>query len=325
MYTFLKISWRNIYRNFRRTMILAIIISIGYLGMIFSLSFMQGYLQQAIDSFVHSSIGHIQIHREGFVRNPVIKKRIQNPQQIETVLDQQEDIQVYTQRIKNQGIINSSESSAGVMIVGINPDQEAQVSNIKTSLVEGSFLTKDDARSIYLGKALAQKLKVGLDDKVVLMGQTINNEVSGGAYRIKGLFKTNAPGFDKSMAYITLPAAQTLFEMEHSVSEFVIIARDAKRLPILQGALNAQLHSQDLEILTWQEIIPLMAQMLESSSAAIYILLIIILIAICFSIVNTLFVIVFERFREFGIMKAMGTRPRQIFMLTQSLRLSFIT
>lgn len=322
MHTFLKIAWRNIQRNFRRTLILALIISIGYVGMIFTLSFMQGYLQQAIENVVHSSTGHIQIHQEGFVDNPVIKKRIADPAAIDAVLKGETGIKAYSQRVKNQGMINSSESSTGVMVVGIMPEREAQVSNIKSSLVAGQYLASGDEHSIYLGKALAKKLKVGLNDKVVLMGQTIQTEVSGGAYRIKGLFQTNAPGFDKSMAFITLPAAQKLFEMDQAISEFVIIARDPRNLTALQGRISADLAdlktqdtASDLEILTWQEIMPLIANMLESSSALIYILLLIILIAICFSIVNTLFVVVFERFHEFGVMKAVGTRSRHIFML----------
>ncbi len=316
MSTIIKISWRNLYRNARRTWLMALVIAIGFVGMIFTLSFAQGYLNQSINNAIEAQTGHIQIHQQGFHKNPVIKRRMNQPEQVEKVLIAQgDDIKSYTRRIKNQGMINSSESSAGVMIVGIDPAKEAEMTKIKSSLVEGEYLKADDHKMIYIGRKLAKKLKVGLGDKVVLMGQTVNLEIGAHALRIKGIFETDSPGFDKGMIFITLPTAQKLFEMESAVSEFSIIANDSQKLIPLQQAIQEELGTADYEIMTWQELMPMMATMLQTSSSVIYIIVVIILIAVSFSIVNTLFVIVFERFREFGIMKALGTRPRQIFML----------
>lgn len=316
MNTFLKISWRNIYRNPRRTFILAVVIAISYLGMMFMQAFMDGYLGGFLDSLINSHMSHMQIHEKGFNANPVIKKRMKEPTKIEQVLKQHaSEIKAYTPRVKNQGIINSSESSSGIMIVGIDPEREARVSNIKTLLSEGEYLEKDDDLSIYIGQALAKKLKVELGDKIVLMGQTIHYEVGGFAYRIKGIYKSNSPAFEKGMAFITIGAAQSLFEMDKAVSEFAMLVHHPDTLSQLQQSIKDDIQSDDIEVLKWTEIMANIAQMLEMSSNVMYIFQVIILIFICFSIINTLFVVVFERFKEFGIMKALGTRPKHIFML----------
>ncbi|PIQ28460.1 hypothetical protein COW36_13220 [bacterium (Candidatus Blackallbacteria) CG17_big_fil_post_rev_8_21_14_2_50_48_46] len=316
MNTLFKISWRNLYRNFRRTLIMAIVVAIGFVGTIFCLSFVQGYMRQTVENAIQAHTGHLQIHQLGFADNPVIKKRIQKPQTVERILSEHStEIQAFTQRIKNQGMINSSESSAGALIIGIDPEKEAEITQIKKSLVEGQYLAPDDAHAVYLGKALAKKLKVHLNDKIVLMGQTLHQEIGGGAFRVKGLFQTSSPSFDKAMVFITLPAAQNLFEMKTAVSEFTIIARQPETLEVLQTEIKSGLNAQDYEVLTWKELLPALAQLIETSSGTVYIIVFILLIGICFSIINTLFVIVFERFREFGIMKALGTPPRHIFVL----------
>lgn len=316
MNTLIKMSWRNLYRNSRRTLLMALVIAIGFVGMIFTLSFAQDYLKQSINNAIEAQTGHIQIHQQGFHKNPVIKRRMNDPEQVEKVLAAQGDaIKSYTHRIKNQGMINSSESSAGVMMVGIDPAKEAEMTKIKTSLVEGEYLNKADDKMVYISRKLAKKLKVERGDKVVVMGQTINLEIGAAALRIKGIFETDSPGFDKGMVFMTLPAAQKLFEMGPAVSEFSIIASDGNQLIPLQQAIKADLGTKIYEIMTWQELMPMMATMMQTSSSVIYIIVVIILIAVSFSIVNTLFVIVFERFREFGIMKALGTPPRHIFML----------
>jgi len=332
MITFLKISWRNVFRSLRRTIIIALVIAMGYTGMLFSWGMMNGFLNQSIDMLINSHLSHIQIHEKGFNNNPVIKKNIKEHDKIYNLIKDNSNIKAIAKRVKSQGMINSTETSSGVMIIGIDPDSEVKVSNIKDSLTEGKFIEKEDKNTIYLGKKLSEKLKAGIGDKVVLQASTINNEVGGAAYRIKGIFQTNSPEFDKAMVFITLKASQKLFEIKDYISEFAIILKKPKLLNETKTDIVSLLtlpsplagegekavqpsHLTQYEVLTWQEIMPGITRTIEMSTKMIYIFLIIILIAISCSIINTLFVVIFERFKELGIMKAIGTKPFQIFVL----------
>jgi len=325
MITFLKISWRNILRNPRRTIIIALIIAIGLVGMTFSWAFSNGFMKQSIDTLVNTHLSHIQIHEKGFNDNPVIKKNITESKKIYDLIKDNNNIKAITQRVKSQGMINSTETSSGVMITGIDPETEINVSNIKEFLIEGKFIEKDNKNTVYIGKKLAEDLKVGLGDKVVLMGQTINNEVGGAAFRVTGIYKSNSEEFDNSMVFTSLNSAQKLFEIKDFISEFAIIVKNPEllnetkadivsKISVLPSPSNSKLQTT-YEVLTWKEIMPGIASTIEMSNKIMYVFFLIVLISICFSIINTLFVVIFERFKELGIMKAIGTKPSQIFIL----------
>lgn len=316
MMTFLRISWRNVLRNPRRSMVIVMIIAVGLLGMVFSWAFSEGFLVQMVDTLINSHISHIQIHEKGFNNNPVIRTNIKDHEKIYSLIKNNNNIKYITERIKSQGIINSTEASTGILIIGIDPETEKNVSNIRSFLVEGKFVENDGKKNVFIGKKLAEKLKVGLGDKIVLMGQTVNNEVGGAAYRITGLFRTNSPEFDKSMVFISLKSAENLFEIGENISEFAIIVKEPQLLEKTKKELSDLINTENkYEVLTWKDIMPGMAWSIEISNNYMYVFFIIVLIAISFSIINTLFVVIFERFKELGIMKAIGVKPLHIFFM----------
>jgi len=310
----LKISWRNIWRNPRRSLIIALIIGIGFLGMGFSWAFTDGFFKQSIGTLINSHLSHIQIHENGFKDNQVIRKNIKEPDKILNLIKNNENIKAIAPRIKSEGMINSPESSSGVMIIGIDPRYEPYVSNIRDLVTEGKFLNNGNKNTILLGKKLAEKLKVKLGDKVVLMAQDLTLEVTGEAYRIGGLYESNSPDFDKGMVFISLNNAQEFFGITGKISEFAIILKDDKKLEETKNQIK-KLIGKEYETLSWKDIMPGMASSIEMSNTSIYIFFVIILVAISFSIINTLFVVIFERFKELGIMKALGTKPLTIFYL----------
>jgi putative ABC transport system permease protein len=312
---FIKMAWRNIWRNKRRSWIIICAVVIGLTGMIFSLAFMEGMMRQTLVNALGTHIGHIEIHKKGFENKRIISLNLENPQEIIRVVSEEPGVVACSPRIVTSGLISSSEGSSGITIVGVDPQKEPDVTTIKECVTKGQYLDVKGAFQILMGQGLAEKLKVGLGDKIVLIAQDLTGDMGTGAYRIKGIFKTDSPDFDKQMVYLNLKDAQKLLSLGNRVSEIAVLIDNPRNPEAVQKALLAKLGSENYEILTWKQIIPLMVSEIEFFRESMYILLLIIGIAMAFGIVNTLLMAIMERIREFGIMMALGVRPWKILRL----------
>lgn len=310
----LKLAWRNIWRNRRRSWVILAAIVVGLMGMVFMIAIMDGMSIDMVNTSIENGVGHIQIHEKGFMDNLSITLHIKNPEKLVSKIEDTPHLNSYTERIKVRGLVSSPENSSGVLIWGIDHIKEPGVSSIKTHLKEGDFLSGEKGE-IYIGRSLAKKLKVGVDDKIVIMGQGLAPEFGSGAFRVKGIFESTSSEFDKYNLYINLKDAQTLLTMDGMVSEIAIMADELDNVEMLSATLNKELEGRGLEVVTWKEVIPIIVQMAEMFSAFNFIVFIIVIIAMAFGIVNTILMSVLERTREIGILMAIGTKPRRVFAM----------
>ncbi len=314
MKTFLLMAWRNIWRNKRRTLILSVAVIIGVGGMVFALGFMNGYLEQIVDNNVNPVVGHIQIHETGFTDNPRLRSNIRPDQTKLNQIKDIEGIEAFAFRIKTNGMISSARYSSGVQIMGVQPDAENEVASIPNKIVEGRFLKKSDKNKIVLGQALFQKLKVREGSKVVLMAGDKSGEIASAAFRVVGVFDGPSEDLEKRIVYITLDDAQRIFGLQERISEIVI--RMKNRDFVSSGAAELKrIFGENIEVLSWKELIPAIVQMVEFADNVIYIFYLIIFISMAFGIVNVFLMAVMERIREFGIMKSLGLRPMHLVFL----------
>jgi putative ABC transport system permease protein len=312
---FFKMAWRNVWRNKRRSWIIICAVVIGLVGMLFSLAFMEGMMRQTLVNALGTHIAHLEIHRKGFENNKVISLSIENPQEVIKVVAKGRGVVAYSRRVVTSGLISSSESSSGITIVGVDPQEEPRVTTIKGSVIQGDYLEEDGAYQILIGQSLAEKLKVGLGDKIVLMAQDLTGDIGSGAYRVKGIFKTASPEFDKYMVYLDLKDSQKLLSLGDRISEVAILIATPGNPESVQKALLIDLGTKKYEVLTWKQIIPILVSEIEFFNEFIYIFFLVICVAMGFGIVNTLLMAIMERIHEFGIMMALGVRPRKIFQL----------
>jgi putative ABC transport system permease protein len=312
---FLKMAWRNVWRNKRRSWIIICAVVIGLVGMLFSLAFMEGMMRQTLINALGTHIAHLEIHKKGFENNKIINLNIVNPQEVIQAVAEEPGVAAYSPRVVSSGLISSSESSSGITIIGIDPQKEPKVTTIKELVIQGDYLNEEGAFQILIGKGLAEKLKVGLGDKIVLMAQDLTGDIGSGAYRVKGIFKTASPEFDKYMVYLNLKDSQKLLSLGDRISEVAILTDDPRNPQAVQKALLTKLDPKEYEILTWKQIIPIMVSQIEFFNEFMYIFFLVVCIAMGFGIVNTLLMAIMERIREFGIMMSLGVRPQKIFRL----------
>ena len=307
-----KVAWRNLWRNRRRTVVLMLSVATGVFCFLGTITFMDGFAVRMIQSTIQLQGGHIVVAREGFNKNPTVQSRITNAGSVDSILaaiPEANQLEI----IRAIGMASTTEQASGVTIMGVDPVTEPDVGIVSQSLVEGRFLAPEEKNEIVIGEALAERLNVRLDEKVVLMANDVNNDVGAGAYRVAGIFKTLSSDFDKTTVFLRFEDAQVLLAYgPGSVTAFQLYLVPTADVEVAAGELRREMDGMGLEVLTWKERFPILSLMQQAYDYSSVILVGVLFLAIAFSVVNTFLMVIMERVREFGVMMANGVRPSQI-------------
>jgi len=309
----LKLAWRNIWRNKRKTLIVLSSVIVGMIAVIFYDGLDHGMLRQMLNNQISNSVSHIQIHKKGFNNNKVIKNYIPDNPLAEKAVKSQGDIKAYSERVITFGLASSASSSSGVYIYGVYPDMEAKVSDIKKSIIEGKFFT-GNKRDIVIGKQLADKLGVGLDDKVVIMANTPNGDIGSDLFRVAGIFQSVSSEFDKTTIYIPIKTAQEMLEIDSHFYEYAIILNDYHNVDKVKSELESKLGNK-YEVLSYKDLLPMLIYQMDLYDQTMWIFYMIVGLALIFGIVNTMLMSVFERINEIGVLMAIGMKNSKIFLM----------
>ncbi len=307
---YLQMAWRNIWRNPRRTIVIMTAVIIGVWAMIFLGALMRGISDQMVRNGIMTLTGHVQVHHAGFRKDPVIENSIDKPEVVEAALSKilPRDAR-WTTRVRVDAIASNARHSGGVTLVGIDPEQEAGISFIRQAITEGTYLKAGDKYGIIVGEALADKFDTKLGRKLVLMSQDTNGDIASRAFRITGIFKAEMETTEKQFVFVTITAARKMLKLGNQISEVSILLADYKNADRVADDLRGVLPSVSYDVQTWQELLPFVTAVLKMYDWFIYLWFLVIFIAMGFGIVNTILMAVFERIREFGLLKALGMKP----------------
>ena len=318
---YLQLAWRNIWRNKRRTAIILTAVVIGIWSMILLGSLMRGIAVGMIKNGISTLTGHIQIHHRGYQTDPAIENSIADPREVENVLRKTLPSDArWSPRVRVNAVASNARHSSGVTLVGIDPVSEARISFIGAAIVQGRYLDADDKNGILVGEALLEKFDTRLGRKLVLMSQDTNREIASRAFRIVGTFSAEMDATEKQFVFATRQASQSMLMMKDSISEISILFPDQPDNSGVYDALKAALPSQQFEVHTWRELLPFQMAYLKILDGFMWIWYLVVFVAMGFGIVNTTLMAVFERMREFGLLKALGMKPWWILreVLTES-------
>ncbi len=316
--TFIKLGWRNIWRHRRRSLVVISSISIGVFAMMFSAGFMNGMNVQMVENTISTSLGHIAVHRRGFQDNMKLEFNFSaGPKMLETI-DKTPLVKAWAPRVKMQAMVRSSESSRGVMIVGIDPEREKNISKIYdyTRKEDGSrFISGRNTDEILISREMAEKLDLLLGDRLVVMLQDKDNEIIGTGLRVCGLYETPVNSYDRFVVFVGIEKLQAMNGLGKNISEISVLLHDKKDVDTVKDALIAGVNDRSLEILSWKDMAPSLVKSIRLFDTMMFIFFAIIFMTVVFSIANTLIMAIMERFHEIGVMKSIGTRPRRIFFM----------
>ena len=309
---FLLIATRNLLRNPRRTLIMVAGTTFGIVGYIFVLGFFDGFFENTIENSTRYITGHVQVERPGFRRELAPEAAIASPQALVTELRSVPGVAAAAPRVQAQALASTAAKSDGIMLVGIEPVAERAVTFIDRTVVEGRALAPGADREAMIGRELAERLRLRLGEKIVVMAQAANGELGTAAYRVSGIFATESATFDGAFVFVTLAAAQSLLGLEARVSTINLRLDERSRTAGAVEDLRARFGSGDLAFAPWQELLPQLEEMVKFNRVVTNILLAVLLLVVATAIMNTVFMAVAERTREFGVMMALGTSPQAV-------------
>jgi ABC-type lipoprotein release transport system permease subunit len=308
-----KIAWRNIWRNPRRTSVILLAVVIGVWSMVFLGALMRGILEGMIHNGIDTLTGHIQIHQSKYPDDPSVDHRIADPAAIEQILrNHLPQDSHWALRIRVNTVANNARHSSGVTLVGIDPKNEASVSFIGSAITQGRYLESRDRSAILVGHALANQFETGLGRKLILMTQDKNGQIASRAFRIRGVFRGEMEATEKNYVFVTRRAAQDMLNLDQAVSEIAIRLSAQGIAEKTAQVLKTQLAGRDLLVRSWQEALPLLKTYLQLYDSFILIWFVVVFVAMGFGILNTTLMAVYERMREFGLLKGLGMRPGRI-------------
>ena len=310
-----KIAARGIGRNPQRTALTITATAFGVGAFVFLIGFVDGYLVQLVDNSTGYVTAHIQVQHPRFRTEMEPVNSLADAERLLRQVRAVPQVAAAAPRVQSMALANSATQSQNFMLVGIDPAAERQVTFMDRAVRSGRMLQPGGDQDVVLGDRLAEKLGLRLGEKVVVMTQAADGSVGSAAYRVAGLFDTGSDAFDATLGFVTLPAAQNLLGMAGRVSSIAVRLEDRDRLDAVRDAIAALLPPDAAVAVTWRSLLPELDQMIEYVRVVLGLITGIVLSVVAIGVMNTLMMSVMERTREFGIMMALGTRPRAIVTL----------
>lgn len=299
------LAWRNLWRNRKRTFITASSVVFAVLLAIFLNSLKEGILVKMMENMVSFYTGAVQIHKNGYWDDQNINNSFPKDEAFIQQLKANEGVAEIVPRLESFALSASSENSRGSLVVGIDPEKEGLITRIDQKLTEGSFLEKSDKAAI-ITLGLAEYLKVGIGDTIVLIGQGYHGVSAAGKYPVKGILDFASPQLNKSLVYLPLIEAQRLFGAEGQLTALVIHLHEIGDAEDVTQQL-AWL-AEEYEIMDWKVLLPELNQIIEGERAENVIFLLVLYLLIAFGIFGTILMMTMERKYEFGVLVAIGMK-----------------
>lgn len=307
------VAWRNVWRHKGRSAVVIGAMVVGIWSLTFGGAFMNSFLLSYIQTAIRHEVSNGQIHHPEFTKDFDIKFAISDPQRIITFLEGNESIVHVARRSIVNGMIASTRQATGVKIVGVEPTEEARVTALDSLISEGSYFEGIARNPVLLGKRLSEKLKVTVKSKVVLTFQDGEGNITAGSFRVAGILDASSTSIDEASAFVVREDLNRLLGMEHAVHEIAYTTLPDTDDDQLAGEIQAAF--PDEAVRSWRDLSPLLVFMEQWMGAMLQVLIIIIMLALAFGIVNTMLMAVLERVREVGVMIALGTRRSRVFLM----------
>jgi ABC-type lipoprotein release transport system permease subunit len=313
MTAMLALAWRNVWRNFRRSLITTASMGCGLAAIMFGQSMILSEQHQLIEKATGSITGHIQIQARNIKDYKFPDRYLPDADAIEAALKAQPGILAFGRRIHITGLISSPAGSVGVFISGVEPEREKNVTTMSSYVKEGKFL--EGPKSVVIGDKLASRLDVRLGEKVVVMAQADDGSMGAEAFRISGIFHTGSTSFDGQIIYVPLPAMQELLVTNKNVNHFVAKVADLDQVDQIQQELAQRLAGKQVQVLSWKNVDHEIMAIQKFQNGLLDVVLLIIFSIVALGILNTLLMSLFERVREFGVLMAIGAKPGWVLRL----------
>jgi len=324
----IRIAWRNVLRNKRRTLLSGLAVGIGLAAMIFVNGLFTGMLESMIRTATETFLGEGQIHAEGFMDTLEVERTIHDSERVLKDLTTEEAIKRFTPRTVSFSMLSSAGGVKSVMLYGIEPASERDISLVDESIREGSYLAGNDANRILIGSKTAETLEVGIGDRIVVtVAQAHTGELAQEMFRVGGIFHMGVREADSGLAFVHIEKARQLLGLGQGVHEIALEFRSLDMAADLSLPFWKKYSTGGNEAISWKQLVPQLESVIKMSRLSTVIIMFLVFAVVGLTIMNSLFMSLHERMFEFGVLRAIGTRPSGMaaIILLEALSLSVIS
>ncbi len=314
----LRLAWRNVWRNPRRTGLTVAATVFAVFLVVFFVAMAAGIHEKMIEDSVRVHSGHVTITGEGYLENRTLEQHLVLDAELGTRLAALSGVRGLAPRLTAFALLSKDSATQGVVVLGVDPEREADVSTLPTRLRRGRFVSGDARRGVVLGERLAENLRAELGDRLLLYSVAYSLEMAYELFEVRGVIRLPEPELDRSLAIVSLADAQEFFAYGDRVTEVALLAESGDAVGAVSAAAHGVLADRDgerFEVHAWNELMPELEQLIFLDDAGMYLMLAILVVVVAFGILNTILMSVLERARELGVLLALGLRPAAIFRL----------
>lgn len=308
-------AWRNLWRNGRRTLVTVGAMTLALWAMVLYTSLMQGMLGSMESTLLDVELGEIQIHADGYRERPSIWERIEDPDALLEALD--ETGLRSSARLLGGALVASGDASTGALLKGLRPERDAQVSDVHERLDRGEWLDPADASGVVLGYRLARTLGIDVGDELVALSQATDGSMANDLFQVRGVLQSLSEETDRATVFLVEDQFRSFFALEDGAHQVIVRSGEGQTLDaageMAREAIAASAPEADVK--SWRDLLPGLANVFDSAQAAVQVVAFVVYVVIAIMILNAMLMAVFERIREFGVLKAIGVSPRRVLAL----------
>jgi len=311
----IRIAWRNIWRNRKRTFITISSVILAVVLAVFTRSFQDGSYSKMIENAVGQFTGYVQVHQKDYWDEKTLDNGIEINDTLLQKIISVKNVDGINIRLESFSLASNKNATKGTLIMGIEPKKEANMLNLQQKIVDGENITAND-RSILLGSKLASYLKIKVGDTLVLMGQGHWGQSAIGAYPVKGIVKMPAPNIDRQIVFMPLKLAQEYFSFEQGATSIIVKFSDDKFTDNIVSELNTKLDTTQHRAMAWQIMSPELVQQIQSDKSSGIMMIAILYMIIAFGIFGTVLMMTEERKKEFAVMISIGMQKTKLSLIS---------
>ena len=306
---YLKLAWRNIWRNRRRTFItmLSVIVAVMLSSVMRTMN--EGSYENMIENTVGTFTGYIQIHHQGYWEEKTLDYTFLSSDTLFEKAEGLKEVSHAIPRLESYALVAGKEQSRAAMVIGIDPKAEKALSDPESKIKNGRYFQSLDEQAVLMGIDLMERLNVQTGDSLVMIGQGFRGQSAAGLYEIKGAVQFPNPEMNKSLVMMPLETVQNFLAAPDRLSAISIILDSPENVDQVSSVLKKEISSEEYEVMDWKELMPELVQAIESDRGSGLIIIMILYVVVGFGILGTVLMMITERTYEFGVMISVGT-PR---------------
>ena len=309
----LRIAWRNLWRNRRRTALALSAIGLSVALVLIYDSVWRAYADWMAEVITGPLLGHAQAHAPGWRKDRSMDRTLRQVPAALAALRRDPQVEGAAARVYAPALAARGEEGFAVLVIGLDPAAESGPMGLLAGAPE-----PPRGRRALMGRPLAELMGVRAGDEIAVVGQGADGSLANDLFTVAGLVNTSVDFVNRQGVLVGLAEAQELFAMPDEAHEIVVRGRDPERSRELAARVAALPELRGAEVLDWRTLSPEMVSLLELVQAAWIVVLVLILLAATAGVANTMLMATYERTHELGMMLALGARPGRIVRMVLS-------